>query len=304
MGIGTVLEFQDPAKLMPLWTFLGFIALGGIALAQIDFRKIFLQISERGDRIVKIIGVFLLIGSLLAGILALILPQALAMIVGLAAGLLVVLSPVLRQSVLTLVNAILLPFRLLWRAVVRAYLALIRASVTRAFPELLLGAVSKVDAIPALTEDQAKQTFVSSTEWDQFWDGVADKWVPAKRCYPIHASWGNIEGGTWIWLRECVTDEQAKTGGSVQLRRKFEVPLKPRRVIMKVLVDDRAKVSLNGSEIAEVEGFTQPQLLDLLRYTVIGWNEITMEVTNTPRGPQATSGTNPTGVMYRIDVEY
>ena len=159
-------------------------------------------------------------------------------------------------------------------------------------------------AMETPTEDRTKETFFSGTEWDQFWDGVADKWVPAKRYYPIHALWGNIEGATWIWLRECVTDEEAKTGGSVHHRRKFNVPLRPRRLLMNILVDDRARVKVNDREVAEVLGCMQPQSLDLLPYTVIGWNEITMEVINARGGPPASSKTNPTGVMYRIDVEY
>ncbi|MGB5933247.1 MAG: hypothetical protein WBH57_09305 [Anaerolineae bacterium] len=157
-------------------------------------------------------------------------------------------------------------------------------------------------AIETQSEGAGRLIFPSGTKYDQFWDGNADEWIAAKRYHPIHPLWGNIEGATWIWLRQCVTDEEAKTGGSVYLRRTFTVPFEPRRVIMKILVDDYAKVNVNGREVAEVLGCMQPQSLDLLPYMIVGGNEITMEVINVPGGPQATSSTNPTGVMYRIDV--
>lgn len=73
---------------------------------------------------------------------------------------------------------------------------------------------------------------------------------------------------------------------------------------MNILVDDYAEVTMNGREVAKVSGFMQPQSVDLLPYTGIGWNEIAIEVINAPGAPQANRYTNSTGVMYRIDVEY
>lgn len=147
-----MLEFQDPTKLVPLWTFLALVIAGGAALATIRLSSILPQVAEEHERFVKMAGVFLLVSALLTGICAFVLPQTLAIGIGLVSGLLVVLLPVLRKLALTLINAVLSPFRLLWRAMVRVYLAVVRAWVTRAFPELLSGTLSRLDTIETKIE--------------------------------------------------------------------------------------------------------------------------------------------------------
>lgn len=112
MGIGTVLEFQDPAKLVPLWTLLAVVIVAGGALASVDLSG-FARLTSSHRQWVKILGIFLIAFGFLAALVAMVLPQSLALSVAFMVSLIALLVPVLRGIIVRLIDIALIPFRLL-----------------------------------------------------------------------------------------------------------------------------------------------------------------------------------------------
>lgn len=147
--------------------------------------------------------------------------------------------------------------------------------------------------------------FTSGTEFDEFFDEDSGRWQQAVLCW-VHPWWTNIEGARWIWLRRNVEITEAVNGCVVRHRRVFQIPGRalPSSVDMSVAVDDYGEISLNGKKVADVRGHDRPQKFELPAYVKPGENVLTMNIENAPGGPSARFNTNPTGVIYRIDLQF
>lgn len=241
-------EFEDLTKLEPLWEFLAFVIAGGAALAAIPFSTIFPQMDARSERVIKMIGVFLLMGALVTGTCAFIISPALAIVVGLGTGLLVMSLPFLRQLVLRLINAALRPFRFFWRAITGVYLGIVRASVARAFPELSPGIVSRLDEIEAALEDLYGGTsrltiYGVRRRWDKVLQQVESKnlhvYALLKSCEPIALEGNELTLGFYYpFHRGRVEEPRAIAVVEESLEEVWGVPVKVKCVLHPERVSD------------------------------------------------------------------
>ncbi|MEE8127169.1 MAG: hypothetical protein V3T45_01345, partial [Nitrospinaceae bacterium] len=71
-------------------------------------------------------------------------------------------------------------------------------------------------------EETRTQVFVSGKE-TEFYDASTKTWKPAVICNPLN-QWRGIKGSQWVWIREQITLEEAKTGSKNQFRLQFGVP--------------------------------------------------------------------------------
>jgi len=144
--------------------------------------------------------------------------------------------------------------------------------------------------------------------------GEQSKWKPAVPCWQ-HRAWYKptskdiAHGAIWIWSSYWVTQKEATKGAIRIFSRKFD--LKRTGAIisaqMKIAVDNKAIVIVNGDIVKEVEGFAHLSTVDVKKYlqkeTV---NELKFIVIN--RGglahvwPLAVPENNPAGLIYKLEI--
>ena len=115
-------------------------------------------------------------------------------------------------------------------------------------------------------------------------------------------------GAEWVAHACSISDEDARNGRKIHIRRQFDLPpLVVRssiRARVKSFVDDYLNLEVNGKEVAQHRGFESaftPDISGLLRQEQ---NTIDFYVTNRVGGPTETGRSNPMGLCYRIEIDY
>ena len=134
-----------------------------------------------------------------------------------------------------------------------------------------------------------------------------------KRAVPTwtHPEWPTLQGATWIWTVERVSNEEAVHGSAiVTFRRKFRVPGKATSAILRIGADNAYEASLNG-KLLGASGALDPASGGDQQWRMIdsyavqlqpGENELVVRAINyhSPLGEEADSYSNPAGVIFTL----
>jgi hypothetical protein len=130
-------------------------------------------------------------------------------------------------------------------------------------------------------------------------------WQPPVECKPTYPNWEKIEGAKWVWIKEKPTDEEARAGQTVwhNLSFNLNIKTKPNKAELKLAVDDLVEISINGLILTTVSLEQKVKQMDISDRIGLGINKILMKIVNR-KGiiPNETSLTNPTGIIYRLDI--
>lgn len=162
----------------------------------------------------------------------------------------------------------------------------------------------------SLPASKTKTLFLVSGKETEYYDTKTDSWHQASVC-EMGDKWKALKGSQWVWIRESISLEKAKTGGQNRFRVEFHIPLETESSIVRadlfVRSDDTCRIVVNDIGLPQQYGgaeYPDPFMLDIGKYIKSGCNTITFEVQNFAK-PSATSpGDNPTGLIYRLHVEY
>ncbi len=157
-------------------------------------------------------------------------------------------------------------------------------------------------------EETRTQVFVSGEE-TEYYDAATKSWKPAVICDPLN-QWRGIKGSQWVWIREQITLEEAKTGSKNQFRLQFGVPdgkvQSVKRAELFVRSDDTCHITVNDVSLKQEYGgadFPDPFIIDFDQYLKEGTNTLTFEVINYAKPDVTAPEENPSGLIYRLHLE-
>jgi hypothetical protein len=160
----------------------------------------------------------------------------------------------------------------------------------------------------ASEEKTRTQVFASGKE-TEYYDGATKSWKSAVICDPL-SQWRGIKGSQWVWIREEVTLEEAKTGSKNQFRLQFDVPKgkaqSVKRAELFVRSDDTCHITVNDVSLKQEYGgaeYPDPFIIDFDQYLKEGINTVTFEVINYAKPDAAAPEENPSGLIYRLHLE-
>ena len=152
------------------------------------------------------------------------------------------------------------------------------------------------------------QVFVSGKK-TEYYDSGTKSWKPAVICDPS-SQWRGIKGGQWVWIREQITLEEAKTGSKNQFRLQFGVPdgkvQSVKRAELFVRSDDTCHITVNDVSLKQEYGgaeYPDPFIIDFDQYLKEGTNTVTFEVINYANPDAEAPEDNPSGLIYRLHLE-
>ena len=151
--------------------------------------------------------------------------------------------------------------------------------------------------------------FTSGRE-TEYYDAPSENWRPASICW-MDDHWRSIKGSQWIWIREAPTLEEAKTGSQNRFRLKFQLPVRKDSAILRAELfmrsDDTCRITVNDVSLTqEYNGanYPDPFLIDIIKYMIPGENTLLLELKSFARPDSESPEDNPTGLIYRLHVEY
>ncbi len=152
------------------------------------------------------------------------------------------------------------------------------------------------------------QVFVSGEE-TEYYDAPTKGWKPAVICDPLN-QWRGSKGSQWVWIREQITLEEAKTGSKNKFRLQFGVPngkvQSVKRAELFVRSDDTCHITVNDVSLKQEYGgaeFPDPFIIDFNQYLKEGTNTVTFEVINYAKPDVTAPEENPSGLIYRLHLE-
>jgi membrane protein implicated in regulation of membrane protease activity len=134
-------------------------------------------------------------------------------------------------------------------------------------------------------------------------DGSHKKAVILKRS----TLWKPVPGAEYVWARLLPTLEEARKGCQVTLIRNVELARESRSAKLTLRVDDEADIYIDDVEVARgLKGFgAEAHVVDLGAFLKEGVNILRIDVRNSPMNiPNLKAEHNPSGVAYRLEVEY
>jgi hypothetical protein len=157
-------------------------------------------------------------------------------------------------------------------------------------------------------EETRTQVFVSGKE-TEYYDAATKSWKPAVICDPLN-QWRGIKGSQWVWIREQITLEEAKTGSKNQFRLQFGIPdgkaQSVKRAELFVRSDDTCHITVNDVSLKQEYGgadFPDPFIIDFDQYLKEGINTVAFEVINYANPDVTAPEENPSGLIYRLHLE-
>ena len=163
---------------------------------------------------------------------------------------------------------------------------------------------------PPLTGTESKTLVLASGPETEYYDVSLDSWKPASICQ-MNSKWRTLKGSQWIWIRNSVTLEEAQTGSQNRLRTCFQVPdgsnIHILRAELFVRCDDYCRVEVNHVGLLQKyagAGYPDPFIIDIGNRIIPGKNIIEFEVNNFAKPTATIPEDNPTGLIYRLHVEY
>ncbi len=162
-------------------------------------------------------------------------------------------------------------------------------------------------ALPAGRKTRT-HVFVSGKDTEVY-DTESESWGPAA-IPPDSDHWRGIKGALWVWSRESLSLEEAKTGGQNRFRLQFDIPPGKagftERAELYVRADDSCRITVNDVGLKQEYGgadYPDPILINIEEFLRDGTNTIYFEVINYARPDATTPQDNPSGLIYRLHLE-
>lgn len=159
-------------------------------------------------------------------------------------------------------------------------------------------------------EAEVKTLVLVSGREDCWYDSVENKWKPAVPC-TVSSQWLGIKGALWVWSKELITLEEARSGCKKKLRRCFELPLEEGMRISEANLYLRAEsvcaFEINNKEYPEKFGgsdLPHPYVIDITSYLDKGKNELIIKTTSFAKPMAQSPEENLPGVIYRLELAY
>ncbi len=163
-------------------------------------------------------------------------------------------------------------------------------------------------ADPTLTK--TKTLVLASGTETEYYDTESEAWSKASICQ-MGSGWHGIKGSQWVWVRETVLVAEAKTGSQHKFRIKFDLPINNPNAIHRADIllrsDDNCHIRVNDVSLKQEYGgaeYPDPFLIDIDQFLHDGENTITFELISYAQPDAKDSGDNPTGLIYRLHIEY
>jgi hypothetical protein len=144
----------------------------------------------------------------------------------------------------------------------------------------------------------------------EYYDTEIENWEKASICQ-MGGGWRGIKGSQWVWVRETVSVAEAKTGSQHKFRFKFNLPINNSNAIRRAEIllrsDDTCHISVNSVSLRQEYGgaeYPDPFLIDIDQYVHDGENTISFELMHYAQPDANDPGDNPTGLIYRLHIEY
>ena len=171
------------------------------------------------------------------------------------------------------------------------------------------------ESIPLESETQkisgpkTKTQVFTSGKATQYYDTETDSWLKASLC-ELNSGWRGIQGSRWVWIRDQITLEEAKTGSHHQFRMQFDVPKNGaqsvKRAELYVRSDDTCHITVNDVSLKQEYGgseYPNPFIIDFDQFLVEGTNTVKFEVINYAKPDIESPEENPSGLIYRLHLE-
>ena len=171
------------------------------------------------------------------------------------------------------------------------------------------------ESIPLESETQkisgpkTKTQVFTSGKATQYYDTETDSWLKASLC-ELNSGWRGIQGSRWVWIRDQITLEEAKTGSRHQFRMQFDVPKNGaqsvKRAELYVRSDDTCHITVNDVSLKQEYGgseYPNPFIIDFDQFLIEGTNTVTFEVINYAKPDIESLEENPSGLIYRLHLE-
>ena len=147
--------------------------------------------------------------------------------------------------------------------------------------------------VPSRAMPQSGGTLIIAT--DTTWKvdgGPSAALVSCIHPYWMHAN--ELSSAQWIWSQPCT----AADNESHVFSRMFGATDRGSTFRLDIAVDNGALITINGSEVGKVEGFSTATALDVSRFIHAGSNTISIKVENYPGC--GSFSCNPAGVLARL----
>ena len=171
------------------------------------------------------------------------------------------------------------------------------------------------ESVPLESEPQkisgpkTKTQVFTSGKATQYYDGETDSWRKASLC-ELNSGWRGIQGSRWVWIRDHITLEEAKTGSHHQFRMQFDVPKNGsqsvKRAELYVRSDDTCHITVNDVSLKQEYGgseYPNPFIIDFDQFLIEGTNTVKFEVINYAKPDIESPEENPSGLIYRLHLE-
>ncbi len=157
---------------------------------------------------------------------------------------------------------------------------------------------------------KTKALVLASGSETEYYETDSESWNKASICQ-MGNGWRGIKGSQWVWVRETVSVEEAKTGSQHKFRFKFDLPISGpnaiRRADILLRSDDTCHISVNSVSLKQEYGgaeYPDPFLIDIDQFVQAGENTISFELIHYARPDAKEPGDNPSGLIYRLHIEY
>lgn len=157
---------------------------------------------------------------------------------------------------------------------------------------------------------QTKTMVLASGSETEYYETDSESWDKATICQ-MGSGWRGIKGSQWVWVREAVSLGEAKTGSQHKFRFKFDLPISNinaiRRAEILLRSDDTCHISVNNVSLKQEYGgaeYPDPFLIDIDQFVQSGENTIGFELINYAQPDAKDPGDNPSGLIYRLHIEY
>ena len=145
----------------------------------------------------------------------------------------------------------------------------------------------------------------------EYYDKLTDNWQQASIC-KMNGNWRSIKGSQWVWIRESVTLQEAKTGTKNRFRLKLNLPIDCRdecivRADMFLRSDYECHITVNDVRLNQDYGgasYPEPFIIDVGKNLKSGENTLYFELMSFAKPEVNDPEDNLTGLIYRLHLEY
>ncbi|MDH5762925.1 MAG: DUF5919 domain-containing protein [Nitrospinota bacterium] len=160
-----------------------------------------------------------------------------------------------------------------------------------------------------LSGPKTKTQVFTSGKATQYYNPKTGQWEKASLC-ELNGRWRGIQGSRWVWVRDQISLEEAKTGSQHKFRMQFDVPNKGaqrvKRAELYVRSDDTCHITVNDVSLKQEYGgadYPDPFIINFDKFLVDGTNTVTFEVINYAKPDIESPEENPSGLIYRLHLE-